>query len=67
MIVPAGITTWSTCPDCNGSGLVTHTKGAFNMSRTCPKCQVQGEFIGVPCKACAGRGQQKEAQGTPDV
>lgn len=48
-----------TCPDCHGSGTVTHTKGAFSMSRTCPKCQGQGTYIGVPCKACAGRGRQK--------
>ncbi len=48
-----------TCPDCHGSGMVTHTKGAFSMSRTCPKCQGQGVFIGVPCKSCAGRGRQK--------
>ncbi|GMV90872.1 MAG: chaperone protein DnaJ 1 [Candidatus Hydrogenedentota bacterium] len=48
-----------TCPDCHGSGMVTHTKGAFSMSRTCPKCQGQGTFIGVPCKTCAGRGRQK--------
>jgi len=48
-----------TCPDCQGSGTVTHSKGAFSMSRTCPKCSGQGVFIGVPCKACAGRGRQK--------
>jgi len=48
-----------TCPDCHGSGMVTHTKGAFSMSRTCPKCQGQGVFIGVPCKACTGNGRKK--------
>ena len=50
-----------TCPDCNGSGIVRHTRrtpfGMFATQSTCGKCTGSGEFIETPCSECGGEGR----------
>ncbi|MBD3361723.1 molecular chaperone DnaJ [Candidatus Woesearchaeota archaeon] len=57
----------STCPECNGSGIVRHARrtpfGMFATQSTCSKCRGTGEFIENPCPECDGTGRiEKEIQ-----
>lgn len=59
-------TTKKTCPDCHGSGQVTHSRGFFSMSQPCGRCRGQGGIIEKPCKECRGAGVVKKTS-TLDV
>jgi molecular chaperone DnaJ len=50
-------TSISTCPQCNGSGMVSFGQGGFAVSRPCPRCLGRGKIITTPCPQCGGRGQ----------
>ncbi len=45
------------CSECYGRGQVTHSQGFFTMSRTCPRCQGEGEIITEPCQTCHAQGR----------
>ncbi len=52
------------CSTCNGSGEVRQVHQTFLGSMvnvgTCPTCGGRGETIGTPCKACQGRGLERQ-------
>ena len=54
------------CPDCGGRGTVAFAKGAFSLSRPCPRCLGRGSIIDRPCSTCGGTGES-EAQRTLTV
>jgi molecular chaperone DnaJ len=48
------------CPNCRGTGQVTHSQGFFSISTTCPQCQGEGKVIQHPCKECRGIGRLRK-------
>lgn len=44
------------CVQCQGTGEVRFSQGFFSISRTCDRCQGEGETITTPCSMCHGRG-----------
>jgi molecular chaperone DnaJ len=48
------------CPSCGGKGQIRFQQGFFTVSRTCPRCQGQGEIITSPCETCKGKGHTRE-------
>ncbi|MBN2110521.1 MAG: molecular chaperone DnaJ [Methanosarcinaceae archaeon] len=55
-----------TCPNCHGTGQVTHARntpfGRFMSTTTCNVCHGTGEIIEEPCAACRGTGKQKKVR-----
>ena len=49
----------TTCPDCQGRGLISIAQGGFSINRPCPRCYGRGTIISQPCQNCAGLGQVK--------
>ncbi len=51
----------TTCPDCNGRGVVNIQQrsilGTINTQKTCPRCGGSGKIINNPCTKCSGRGK----------
>jgi len=45
-----------TCPQCQGSGLVTTNQGAFSFSEPCRECQGVGTIVDEKCPECRGTG-----------
>ena len=52
----------TTCPSCNGSGMVSSFQGSFGVSRPCPGCLGRGTINPSPCRACMGRGEVEGTQ-----
>jgi molecular chaperone DnaJ len=48
-----------TCPQCNGSGVVSDSHGLFALSQPCPRCRGNGVIVEHPCKTCRGTGQER--------
>ncbi len=46
-----------TCSVCRGTGEIRQQQGFFSISRTCYKCNGEGEIIEHPCPACKGEGR----------
>ena len=46
----------STCPVCNGQGLVSRNQGAFAFAEPCTNCRGTGQVIENPCPTCHGSG-----------
>jgi molecular chaperone DnaJ len=46
-----------TCPRCQGSGQITHSRGFVLLQTTCPNCQGAGSTVETPCENCRGSGQ----------
>ncbi|THV24395.1 molecular chaperone DnaJ [Glycomyces paridis] len=46
----------TTCPRCNGRGLVTENQGAFSFAQPCPECEGTGSVVADPCPDCGGTG-----------
>ncbi|MEU6858211.1 molecular chaperone DnaJ [Glycomyces sp. NPDC046736] len=46
----------TTCPKCNGRGLVTENQGAFSFAQPCPDCEGTGTVVTDPCPDCGGTG-----------
>ncbi|UDF03514.1 molecular chaperone DnaJ [Asticcacaulis sp. AND118] len=46
-----------TCHTCAGHGRVRTSNGFFQVERTCPTCNGQGQVIKEPCTNCHGHGQ----------
>jgi len=51
------------CPDCHGTGYVTHTQrtpfGITQTTRPCGKCHGQGKIVKNTCHVCHGTGYEK--------
>ncbi len=45
------------CPVCNGTGEIRQQQGFFSISRTCYKCNGEGDVIETPCPTCRGNGR----------
>lgn len=52
-------TTPRTCPDCNGSGVVSDSHGLFALSQPCPRCRGNGVIVDTPCRNCRGSGRER--------
>ena len=49
----------TTCPHCNGTGVVYAKQGFFSVQQTCPYCHGSGTVISDPCPNCDGTGFKK--------
>ena len=49
------------CPVCGGRGQVVTSRGFFQVSQTCPRCQGVGHIIDKPCPQCDGEGRTEKA------
>jgi molecular chaperone DnaJ len=47
----------SACTTCGGKGQVSHARGPFLLSTTCPACQGRGMMPKDVCKSCRGSGE----------
>lgn len=45
------------CTTCGGKGQVSHARGPFLLSTTCPACQGRGMMPKEVCPTCRGRGE----------
>jgi len=48
-----------TCPDCQGSGVISDSQGLFALSHPCPRCRGNGVVVDTPCKSCGGAGRER--------
>jgi molecular chaperone DnaJ len=48
-----------TCPQCDGSGVVSDSHGLFALSQPCPRCRGNGVIVETPCRACRGSGRER--------
>ena len=48
-----------TCPDCQGSGVISDSQGLFALSHPCPRCRGNGVIVDTPCKNCRGTGHER--------
>jgi molecular chaperone DnaJ len=48
-----------TCPECNGSGVVSDSHGLFALSQPCPRCRGNGVIVETPCRNCRGSGRER--------
>jgi molecular chaperone DnaJ len=46
-----------TCPRCQGTGQITHSRGFVLLQTSCPNCQGMGSTVENPCQKCRGTGQ----------
>ena len=49
-------TTPRTCPQCQGSGLISRNQGSFSFSEPCRECQGAGTIVEEKCPECRGTG-----------
>jgi len=52
-------TTPTTCPQCQGRGVIDDNQGFFSFSQPCPNCSGQGYLIEDPCPTCHGTGVER--------
>jgi molecular chaperone DnaJ len=50
-------TTFKTCPECNGRGVISLGQGNFAVTRTCPVCLGRGRVPAQRCPTCNGVGE----------
>lgn len=48
------------CPACGGRVQLSETQGFFAIARTCGRCGGRGQVVDSPCRACRGRGAQRQ-------
>jgi molecular chaperone DnaJ len=48
-----------TCPDCQGTGVISDSQGLFSLSHPCRRCRGNGVIIDTPCKNCRGTGTER--------
>jgi molecular chaperone DnaJ len=48
-----------TCPDCQGSGVISDSQGLFALSHPCQRCRGNGVVVDTPCKACRGSARER--------
>ena len=49
--------TWTTCPECEGRGIISFGQGGFAVNRPCPQCRGRGRIPSQPCPTCRGAGE----------
>ena len=49
----------TTCPECNGRGVVQEDQGLFSFSQPCRRCAGLGALIEDPCPTCGGTGVER--------
>jgi molecular chaperone DnaJ len=49
-------TSVTTCPQCQGRGVVNQSQGFFSINQACPRCGGGGTVVENPCQACSGTG-----------
>jgi molecular chaperone DnaJ len=47
------------CTTCGGKGQVSHSRGPFLLSSTCPSCQGRGMMPKEACPSCRGSGEEQ--------
>jgi molecular chaperone DnaJ len=47
----------TTCPECNGRGVISFGQGGFAVNRPCPVCLGKGQVPTEPCPTCHGTGE----------
>ena len=52
----------TTCPNCQGRGVVAQNQGFFSFSQPCPQCQGAGRLIETPCSVCRGTGAESRTR-----
>ena len=48
-----------TCPDCQGTGVISDSQGLFALSHPCQRCRGNGVVVDKPCKNCRGSGRER--------
>ena len=48
-----------TCPDCQGSGVISDSQGLFALSHPCQRCRGNGVIVDTPCTTCRGTGRER--------
>lgn len=51
-------TSVTTCPTCEGRGVVAQNQGFFSFSQPCPQCGGSGTLVETPCTVCRGSGSE---------
>jgi len=52
----------TTCPQCNGSGVVATSQGLFALQQPCPRCHGMGSIVETPCRTCHGSGRERRTK-----
>ena len=52
----------TTCPECNGSGVVATSQGLFALQQPCPRCRGMGSIVETPCPTCKGAGRERRTK-----
>ena len=52
----------TTCPECNGSGVVATSQGLFALQQPCPRCRGMGSIVETPCPTCHGAGRERRTK-----
>jgi molecular chaperone DnaJ len=52
----------TTCPQCNGSGVVATSQGLFALQQPCPRCHGMGSIVETPCPTCKGSGRERRTK-----
>lgn len=52
----------TTCPNCQGRGVVAQNQGFFSFSQPCPQCRGTGRLIETPCTVCRGSGAENRTR-----
>lgn len=52
----------TTCPTCNGRGVVAQNQGFFSFSQPCPQCGGSGRIVTSPCSQCRGTGSEQRSR-----
>jgi molecular chaperone DnaJ len=55
-------TTPTTCPQCNGTGVVATSQGLFALQQPCPRCHGMGSIVETPCPTCHGSGRERRTK-----
>jgi molecular chaperone DnaJ len=52
----------TTCPQCNGTGVVATSQGLFALQQPCPRCHGMGSIVETPCPTCHGSGRERRTK-----
>jgi len=52
----------TTCPVCDGSGVVATSQGLFALQEPCPRCHGTGTIVETPCPTCHGSGRERRTK-----
>ncbi len=52
----------TTCPQCDGTGVVATSQGLFALQQPCPLCHGMGTIVETPCPTCHGAGRERRTK-----